>query len=188
MNNQQIIVLLLVLAIAGGGAYVLWENVSTEGSLEPVAVTNFSDCAKYYAVMESYPRQCKTPDGMTFTENIGLPAQAGNELDKRDLIRITLPRPNAEVASPLRVSGEARGGWYFEASFPAELLDQNGKQLAIAPAQAKGEWMTTEFVPFEVTLTFPAQPKGSKGSLILRKDNPSGLPEHDDALIVPVIF
>jgi len=131
--------------------------------------------------MESYPRQCRTPDGRNFTEDIG------NELEKTDLIRITNPRPNQTISSPLTVTGEARGNWFFEASFPIKLLDENGQQIAIAVAQAKGEWMTTDFVPFEATLEFSAA-NSKKGKLVLEKDNPSGLPEYDDSLIVPVVF
>ncbi len=34
-------------------------------------VTNFEECAKAgYPVMESYPRQCRTPDGKNFVENL----------------------------------------------------------------------------------------------------------------------
>lgn len=111
----------------------------------------------------------------------------GNETEKADLIVIENPRPNQEISSPLLISGKARGFWYFEASFPVKLIDAHGKQIAIMPAQAQGEWMTTEFVPFKATLIFSA-PSTKTGTLILQKDNPSGLSEHDDALIVPVIF
>ena len=38
-----------------------------------VEVQSFDDCVKAgYPVLESYPRQCKTPDGKTFTEDIGI--------------------------------------------------------------------------------------------------------------------
>lgn len=103
------------------------------------------------------------------------------------LVKLTTPRPNTEVQSPLLVKGEARGNWYFEASFPVRLLDGNGKELIVVPAQAQGEWMTTEFVPFEVTLTF-GTPETETGTLILEKDNPSGLPEHADEVRIPVRF
>lgn len=104
-----------------------------------------------------------------------------------DNIRVSAPSPGALIASPLTVTGEARGIWYFEASFPVRLIDAAGNQLAIVPAQAKGEWMTSNFVPFEVQLSFGAPPAGS-GFLILQKDNPSGLPEHADSLVIPVRF
>lgn len=95
--------------------------------------------------------------------------------------------PGDQVSSPLTVTGKARGYWYFEASFPAELLDANGNQLAITPAQAQSDWMTEDFVPFSVTLTYPT-PATATGTLMLRKDNPSGEPQNDDFLAIPVVF
>jgi hypothetical protein len=97
------------------------------------------------------------------------------------------PHAGALVASPLPVRGEARGTWFFEASFPVTLLDANGNALVRTHAQARGEWMTEAFVPFESELRF--EPPGTPtGTLVLAKDNPSGLPEHDDELRVPVRF
>jgi len=45
-------------------------------------------------------------------------------------------------------------------------------------------------VPLEATLTFTADPNvySNRGALILQKDNPSGLPEYDDALEIPVVI
>lgn len=114
------------------------------------------------------------------------PAPNGPEA-KADLIVLDNLAPGDQVSSPLSVSGRARGYWYFEASFPAELLDANGAQLAIQPAQAQGEWMTEDFVPFSVTLTYPT-PATATGTLMLRKDNPSGEPQFDDFLAIPVVF
>ncbi|MCK4552752.1 eight-cysteine-cluster domain-containing protein [Candidatus Pacearchaeota archaeon] len=38
---------------------------------QPQEITNFNDCANAgYPILESYPRQCKTPDGRFFTEII----------------------------------------------------------------------------------------------------------------------
>lgn len=105
----------------------------------------------------------------------------------KDLVHVENPRANGTVTSPLRVIGAARGNWYFEASFPIELVDGNGRRIAIAPAQAEGEWMTTKYVPFALELAFEV-PTTSTGTLILHKDNPSGLPEHDDSFKIPVRF
>src|SRR6185503_7556549 len=66
--------------------------------------------------------------------------------DKSNLIVVDKPTPGSLVKSPLTITGKARGYWYFEASFPARLLDGNGKEIAIKPAQAQGDWMTEEFV------------------------------------------
>lgn len=181
MNKNHLAAGLLSLAVLLGLALYFTNTNKTDDSNGP-SVSNFEECVEAdYPVMESYPPQCKTPDGRTFTQDIG------NELDKLDLIRLESPRPNQVVSSPMLIKGQARGNWYFEASFPAKLLDANGNQLAIMPIQAKGEWMTTDFVPFEATMIFPT-PTTSTGTLVLEKDNPSGLPEHDDRLIVPVRF
>lgn len=112
----------------------------------------------------------------------------GNELEKANLIRLTTPRPNEVIKSPLVIKGEARGNWYFEASFPVELQDSNGVKIAQWYATAEGEWMTEEFVPFTSTLTFEIPAGIKSGTLILKKDNASGLPEHDDALSIPILF
>jgi len=104
-----------------------------------------------------------------------------------NMIRVEEPKPYDVVNSPLKIKGQARGNWYFEASFPIRIIDANGKELGIVPAQAQGEWMTTEFVPFETELVF-STPTTDTGTLILEKDNPSGLPEHADERRIPVRF
>lgn len=114
---------------------------------------------------------------------------SGNETPGiADLITVGNIVKNQKIASPLTVTGTARGTWYFEASFPAELKDADGKTIAQVPAQAQGDWMTTEFVPYKAVLTFAAQPAGSKGTLILHKDNPSGDPERDQQVEIQVTF
>ncbi len=57
-------------------------------------------------------------------------------------------------------------------------------------ATAQGDWMTTDFVPFKATINYTADPQiiGDAGTLVLKKDNPSGLHENDDSLSVPVII
>jgi len=102
-------------------------------------------------------------------------------------ISVSQPAPNKTVKSPLTVKGEARGTWYFEASFPVRLLDTNGNEIAAAPAQAQSDWMTADFVPFRVTLTFSATP-GTTGTLVLQKDNPSGDPAKTQSVRIPVKF
>ncbi|MFA5644537.1 MAG: Gmad2 immunoglobulin-like domain-containing protein [Patescibacteria group bacterium] len=133
-------------------------------------------------IMESYPRQCRSNDGSLFIEDIG------NTLEKSDLIRIDFPLPNSEISSPLEISGTARGLWYFEASFPITLVDSKGNIIVESFATAQDDWMTEEFVPFLSQLEFSSPASGSRGKLILKKDNPSGLVEHDDFLEIPVIF
>lgn len=111
-----------------------------------------------------------------------------------DQIVVTTPVPLGTVSSPLTITGEARGPWFFEASFPVVLTNWDGLIIAEGIATAEGEWMTTDFVPFIATLEFTSpyevgqESFMSRGSLILKKDNPSGLPENDAALEFPVTF
>jgi hypothetical protein len=109
-----------------------------------------------------------------------------------NLIRVTSPKAGDSITSPLKITGEARGNWYFEANFPIILTNWDGLIIAEGYATAKGEWMTTEFVPFEATITYTKPTGGeafnNRGFLILKKDNPSGLPENDAALEIPIFF
>ncbi len=92
-----------------------------------------------------------------------------------------------KVTSPLTVTGKARG-WYFEGSFPIQLKDATGKVIAQGPAQAQTDWMTSEFASFKITLTFAPQTAGSKGTLVLMNDNPSGLPQNQKEVDIPIQF
>lgn len=144
-------------------------------------VDDFDTCvAAGNPVMESYPRQCRDKDGNLFVEEIVTTEPA-------DMIRVSAPAAGASIESPVTVSGEARGNWFFEASFPAEVFDANGKSLGVSPIQARGEWMTTDFVPFEGTITF-TRPTTSTGIVRFNKDNPSGDPSRDAFIDVPVTF
>ncbi len=107
--------------------------------------------------------------------------------EESDLIYLQSPQPGDIVTSPLTITGEARGYWFFEASFPVLLTNWDGLIIAQGIATAQGDWMTEDFVPFTAVLEFEEKQEYSdRGTLILQKDNPSGLPEHDDALEIPV--
>jgi len=103
-----------------------------------------------------------------------------------DDVLVTHPRPDSTIESPLMVKGKAKGTWYFEASFPVELIDADGNVLVTVPAEAQSDWMTTDFVDFEATLSFKT--RATTGFLIFRKDNPSGLPQFDDEVRIPIRF
>lgn len=107
---------------------------------------------------------------------------------EHELIRVFAPRAGDAVDSPLTIKGEALGQWFFEATFPVVVVDWDGRIVGEGYAQAKDEWMTEDFVPFEATLTFEIPNVYNRGALILQKSNPSGLPEYDDAFEFPITF
>jgi hypothetical protein len=126
------------------------------------------------------------------TERVEAPTNGQIETEtpiEHPLIRLETPQPNEVITSPLRVTGEAVGNWFFEASFPVQLFDANYKEIPLSPSyiMATDDWMTTEFVPFTGNLNF-TKPETAEGILILKKDNPSGLPEHDDEVVIPIKF
>lgn len=104
-----------------------------------------------------------------------------------DLIMAEDPEAGTVVGKAFSVSGSARGYWYFEASFPVEVLDRSGNVIATAVAEAQSDWMTEEWVPFMADLKVPDSYIGP-ATIILRKDNPSGLPEHEASLSYPVVI
>lgn len=106
---------------------------------------------------------------------------------KGEGIVIESPVGESMVASPLPVHGKAPGTWFFEASFPLALEGSDGKLLGYGVATAEEEWMTEELVQFSALISF-ATPTTAAGTLILRKDNPSGLVEYDDELHIPLRF
>jgi hypothetical protein len=100
---------------------------------------------------------------------------------------VSSPAANATVGQTFTVTGQAPGPWYFEASFPVQVYDKDHNKLAGVPAQAQSDWMTSGQVPFKATITLSA-PYHGPATLVLLKDNPSGLPENDDSLEVPIVI
>ena len=184
--KKVIILIVVVLAVfISIKAYQHYLSIYPYASINPVSdiviITNFNNCISAgNPAMESYPRKCRSGN-QTFIEDIG------NELEKMDLIRIDTPRPNQLISSPLQISGEARGYWFFEGDFPIEIYDGNNNLLGSGYATADGDWMTEGFVFFISELEFTT-PDTKTGLLILKKDNPSDLTENDDQLEVPVVF
>lgn len=98
-----------------------------------------------------------------------------------DNIVISKPLPTEIVAQAFTIEGKARGGWYFEASFPIEVKSPDGKVLTTAIAHAQGEWMTELFVPYTAQIQIPDMYHGT-ATIVLKKDNPSGMTEKDASL------
>jgi hypothetical protein len=109
-------------------------------------------------------------------------------LFENNSIRLDSPITGAVISSPLTIKGKARGTWFFEGDFPVILLDAQGKKIAENYATAHGEWMTEDFVEFEGALHFSGALSGQKGIIVLKKDNPTGMEQFDDALKIPITF
>lgn len=113
---------------------------------------------------------------------------SNKNIKDNDMIVVVSPIKDAIISSPLSISGKARGNWYFEGSFPVILMDNYKNVIAEGHVTAQEEWTTNDFVKFIGSIEFNNFIKGSKGFLVLKKDNPSGLIENDDSIEIPIIF
>lgn len=178
-SYKSYIILIIIAAAAALGTFYFMSHDEQDSAN---FISSYEECVSAgNPVTEGYPATCKTKQGSVFTQYIG------NEMEFTDLIISDNPRPKQKITSPLQITGQARGTWFFEASFPAQLVDANEKEIAVIPVTAVGEWMTEQFVPYQGSMTFTT-PETPTGTLILKKDNPSGLPENDKALRIPVRF
>jgi hypothetical protein len=102
-------------------------------------------------------------------------------------IRVNSIKSGQAVASPLIIDGEARGSWYFEGIFRVELRGSKGSVITGSNAEAIGDWMSADFVPFNVKLAFD-KPKDNEGFLVFIKNNPSGLTANNEEYSIPIKF
>ncbi len=180
MNNKNLYWIVGIVILVGIIGFAFFRSKTSEA---PV-VLSFEDCRDAgYPITGVKPRQCKTPDGRTYAEE--LPPVITYKNATADMIQVDLPFPGAVTGKEFTVTGKARGTWFFEASFPVKVLDKNGKVLAQAPAEAEGEWMTQNFVPFKATLKVPDSYIGP-ATLVLEKDNPSGDSIRDASISFPI--
>lgn len=105
----------------------------------------------------------------------------------KDMIVVENIPAGVTVLPEFKAFGQARGTWYFEASFPVEVVAADGRRLAMVPAQAQGEWMTEEFVPFIAAVQITEDYSGP-ATLILHKDNPSGEASRDASVEIPIVI
>jgi len=111
-----------------------------------------------------------------------------NITEKNTQILIDFPKDNQKITSPIKISGRAVGNWFFEGSFPIELVDLDKNIIATGIATSTEDWMTENFINFSSEIYFDKPTSTKNAILILKKDNPSGNPEFDKSVFIPVIL
>src|SRR5690348_9977384 len=162
----------IIIVLAAVGLYFVPLHV--QAPQQPA--TDFESCVSQGGTVTG--NTCTVPSGSCCFQQ---PPQASSEAS------IANPQPNTVVTSPLTVTGQALGTWYFEATLPVVLRDADGNILDQEPGQALSDWMTTSPVPFAATLNF-TQPATQTGTIEIHNDNPSGDPVNDKVFSVPVKF
>ena len=127
----------------------------------------------------------RLPDGRVYAEEIEVQPEYYNASE--NLIKVENPHPGGVVGKEFIVTGEARGYWFFEASFPIEVVGVDGNTIAGSYATAEGDWMTEDFVSFKSEIIDLPSAYTGPATLILKKDNPSGLPENDASISIPIV-
>lgn len=100
---------------------------------------------------------------------------------------VTFPKKDQVVQKKFTVIGKAPGNWFFEASAPVLVKDKDGTKIAQTTAQVQGDWMTIELVDFTADINIVSGYSGP-ATLVLLKDNPSGLPENDDSVEIAIVI
>jgi hypothetical protein len=174
MNQSHKVLVAILIAIAAIIAAIAYFGFKSGGWFAPAA-------------QPSGPAAATASPGTSGTAFSATGSLVENNPGLTPGIRVASPQANATVASPLTVTGEARGTWFFEAQFPVRIVDANGNELGSSTAHALGDWMTANFVPFTANITF-RDPATATGTLVFEKDNPSGLPQNAAEIRIPIRF
>ena len=129
----------------------------------------------------------RTTPTTTYVNNTSVVSKYSGENAENSIV-VTKPQPGEPVSSPIAIEGSVKGSWFFEASFPIQIIDETGAVIGYGLAKPKGDWMTNDFVAFESSVIFSVPKNVSRGFLILKKDNPSDLREHDASIEIPIVF
>ena len=161
----------LALAVLVLNGCTFWNGVDT-----------YEECVEAgYDVSDTNPPVCTTPDGDTFEGDLD-----EDDTTDTDTVRLTSPQPNDRISSSsITIEGEAVGNWFFEGVLPFEIQDDDGTVLLQESLQSEGTWMTEDFVSFEETFTLSVEEE-TDATLIIRRSNPSGLPENDEEFSIPI--
>lgn len=191
-HEMRLVVAILTIAsvlILAGLSYMLWG----QSDRPSVGAKSFDECAGAgNPVMETHPRRCSdVRTGETFTEELDETPDdklATRNYQSANGVAISIDNwaDDRQVTSPLTITGLVPGSWSHEGSFPVEIIYQNDIGLSGTVAELDGDWMTDEMVPFTAELVLDEHLAGEEISIILRKANPSGLPDNDDSLELPV--
>jgi hypothetical protein len=185
-NPEKIIIGIIVLILLVWGVY----SLSNRNVVEMAENQNTSTTTKQNLENNT----SNTNQNISTTTNSTTATTSNKDLIeykslKGQIIRLNI-KSGSTVSSPLTIKGEVKGPWYFEGTFPINITDENGKTIGgnTATAVPIESWMSENFVNFTASITFNKPANVTKGFIVLNKDNPSGLPQNDDSLKIPVVF
>lgn len=111
------------------------------------------------------------------------PVDRGDYEDLMPAILVDQPAPGTRISSPVTVSGSAN---VFEANVTVRVLDAAGTELestfttATCGTGCRGD--------FSVPVTFPAQPSGVEGFVVVEDDDAAGMGFPPHQVKIPIVF
>ncbi|MBN2014761.1 MAG: DUF333 domain-containing protein [Candidatus Altiarchaeota archaeon] len=124
------------------------EDECFDGNSCVPVVNSFEDCVNAgYPVMESYPRQCKTPDGRTFTEEVCMTA-TGESMSLSEAKQIAVESECGDRLKDTAFCNSNTGTWWIDLDIeqqgcnPACIVDIEAKTAEI-------NWRCTGLLPPE---------------------------------------
>ncbi|MFC1633155.1 Gmad2 immunoglobulin-like domain-containing protein [Patescibacteria group bacterium] len=190
-RSSWIVFITAILLVVFVLIFIFWSNdeqpneddLQTTEPTRDVVVRDYYECIDAgYTVVDIFPGQCTDSEGVTHVQSIG------NINDYIDEFTHVKPYVGERISSPVTITGQASGSWFFEAEFPVELKDDSGKILATGIASTTEDWMTQDIIPFSLTLAFEKPLGTERGELYFYASNPSGMPEFDKTLHYPIRF
>ena len=101
-------------------------------------------------------------------------------------VMITLENFNNTMSCPLIIKGSVSGVWFFEAGFTVQLVSDQGTVATFLARAIEDNWMTEQPVNFLAEYDCAQCPENTNLELRLQKSNPSGLPDFDDYISLPI--
>ena len=95
--------------------------------------------------------------------------------------------PNTKVSEKKIIQGVVKSNYFFEGNIGVNILGNDKKLLRSGHATAVGEWASPDPVKFQGELDFSGLVKGP-AFIEIHNDNPTGLPENDKSILVPVVI
>lgn len=127
-----VVVFTLAIAVAVTSSYFIFSQNQQQ---KMKTINSFEDCAKHYPVMESYPEQCKTPDGKHFTR----------ELTEAEKSRVVNPTEILQTTNKdSRQNTYINEKWKYQINYPQEWEVKGGNLDDViftsnSDAKGKGE-------------------------------------------------
>jgi hypothetical protein len=107
--------------------------------------------------------------------------------NKDDLVLFSI-KPGQEVSGKMIVTGEVKGGYFFEGNILVNILDINKNVLKKSYGTATTDWMTTEPVSFTFNIDFTGLILGPAYIEVQNDDPSDGEGGTVKQILIPIII